>query len=47
MSLYPPRIPNPFSLADTNKLENSLAEAGFRDIHIETVIVTFEFESGD
>jgi len=43
----PPEVPNPFSLADTNKLENSLARAGFRDIHIDTVIVTFEFESGE
>jgi ubiquinone/menaquinone biosynthesis C-methylase UbiE len=40
-------VPNPFSLAETNKLENSLARAGFRDIHIDTVIVTFEFESGE
>jgi SAM-dependent methyltransferase len=42
MSGPPPGVPNPFSLADTNKLENSLAGAGFRDIHIDTVIVTFE-----
>jgi SAM-dependent methyltransferase len=47
MSAPLPGIPNPFSLADTNKLENSLARAGFRDIHIETVIVTFEFASGE
>ena len=46
MSVPPPGVPNPFSLADTNKLENSLARAGFRDIHIEAVIVTFEFKSG-
>ena len=42
-----PGTPNPFSLADTNKLENSLARAGFRDIHIDKIIVTFEFASGD
>jgi ubiquinone/menaquinone biosynthesis C-methylase UbiE/post-segregation antitoxin (ccd killing protein) len=47
ISAPPPGVPNPFSLADTNKLENSLARAGFRDIHIDTVIVTFEFESGE
>jgi ubiquinone/menaquinone biosynthesis C-methylase UbiE len=47
MSAPPPGVPNPFSLADTNKLENSLARAGFGDIHIDTVIVTFEFESGE
>lgn len=46
MSAPPPGVPNLFSLADTNKLENSLARAGFRDIHIDIVIVTFEFESG-
>jgi ubiquinone/menaquinone biosynthesis C-methylase UbiE len=43
----PDIIPNPFSLADTNKLENSLVKAGFGDIHSETVIVTFEFTSGE
>lgn len=47
MSVPPPGVPNPFSLADTNKLENSLARAGFRDIHVDRVIVTFEFESGE
>ncbi|HEU4822882.1 MAG TPA: methyltransferase domain-containing protein [Nitrososphaeraceae archaeon] len=47
MSAPPPGVPNPFSLADTNKLENSLARAGFRGIHIDTVIVTFEFKSGE
>ena len=47
MSSPPPGTPNPFSLADTNKLEYSLAKAGFRDMHIETVIVTFEFPSGE
>jgi ubiquinone/menaquinone biosynthesis C-methylase UbiE len=41
-----PGTPNPFSLSDTNKLENSLARAGFRDIHSNKVIVTFEFASG-
>jgi SAM-dependent methyltransferase len=47
VSAPPPGVPNPFSLADTNKLENSLAGTGFRDIHIDTVNVTFEFESGE
>jgi SAM-dependent methyltransferase len=46
-SLPPPGTPNPFGLADTNKLENSLARAGFGNIHIDKVIVTFEFSSGD
>src|SRR5215212_7035330 len=47
MTAAPSGVPNPFSLADKNKLENSLARTGFRDIHIETVIVTFEFKSGE
>jgi hypothetical protein len=46
MSAPPSGVPNPFRLADTNKLENYLVREGFRDIHIERVIVTFEFESG-
>ena len=46
MSVPPLGVPNPFSLSDKNKLENSLARAGFSDIHIDTEIVTFEFESG-
>jgi SAM-dependent methyltransferase len=47
MSAPPPGVPDPFSLADTSRLENSLAGAGFRDIHIDTVNVTFELESGE
>jgi SAM-dependent methyltransferase len=46
MSAPPQGVPNPFSLSDTSKLENSLDRAGFRDIDIDTEIVTFEFESG-
>jgi enediyne biosynthesis protein CalE5 len=43
----PPGTPNPFSLADTNRLGNYFVEAGFRDIQVETVVVTFEFASGE
>jgi enediyne biosynthesis protein CalE5 len=43
----PPGIPNPFSLADANKLETSLIEAGFRDVRSETIAVRFEFTSGE
>jgi enediyne biosynthesis protein CalE5 len=43
----PSGIPNPFTLADRNNLENSLVKSGFRDVHTETVIVTFEFTSGE
>lgn len=38
---------NPFSLANTKKLENSMMEAGFSDIQKEGVNVTFEFASGE
>jgi hypothetical protein len=47
MPAPPPGVPNPFSQADINKLEDSLAGAGFRDILIDTVTVTYEFESGE
>ena len=40
-------IPNPFSLADANKLEISLIKAGFRDVRSETIAVRFEFTSGE
>jgi enediyne biosynthesis protein CalE5 len=43
----PPSIPNPFSLADANKLETSLIEAGFSDVRSETIAVRFEFTSGE
>jgi enediyne biosynthesis protein CalE5 len=42
-----PSVPNPYSLADTNRLTNYLLGAGFRDIQVETVTVTFEFSSGE
>jgi protein-L-isoaspartate O-methyltransferase len=47
ISVPPTGVPNPFSLSDTNKLEDSLSRAGFRDIHSGTEIVTFGFESGE
>ena len=43
----PAGVPNPFSLADIKKLEKHLVKAGFSDVHIETVNVTFEFASGE
>ena len=42
-----PSVPNPFGLADKNRLSNSFLGAGFRDVGIETVTVTFEFSSGE
>lgn len=43
----PQGIPGPFSLADLNTFQNSLQQAGFTDIHSESVKVTFEFDSPD
>ena len=39
----PPNAPDPTKLADTSILERALAAAGFRDVTIERLIVTFEF----
>ncbi len=38
---------NPFSLAYTDRLENSLLKAGFTNVQTERLIVSFEFTSGD
>jgi hypothetical protein len=38
-----PGVVGPFSLADTSVLKDSLSKAGFRNIHIETQNVTFQF----
>ncbi len=43
----PPNAPDPLKLADPSILERSLAGAGFSDIAIERLIVTFEFPSPD
>ena len=43
----PPNAPGPMKLADTSILERALAAAGFRDVTIERLIVTFEFPSPD
>src|SRR5689334_15722204 len=42
-----PGTPNPFSLADTKRLENSMVETGFINVRKEKVDVTFEFASGE
>jgi ubiquinone/menaquinone biosynthesis C-methylase UbiE len=47
MAAPQPGTPNPFSLADTKRLENSMIEIGFIDMQKERVNVTFEFASGD
>ena len=43
----PPNAPDPTKLADTSILERALTAAGFRDVTIERLIVTFEFPSPD
>jgi enediyne biosynthesis protein CalE5 len=43
----PPNAPGPMKLADTSILERALASAGFYDVTIERLIVTFEFPSPD
>jgi enediyne biosynthesis protein CalE5 len=43
----PPNAPDPLKLADPSILEGALAGAGFSDIAIERLIVTFEFPSPD
>ncbi len=43
----PPNAPDPTKLADTSILERALAAAGFRDVTIERLIVTFEFPSAE
>jgi SAM-dependent methyltransferase len=43
----PPNAPDPLKLADTSILERALVAAGFRDVSIERLAVTFEFASAD
>ena len=43
----PPNAPDPLKLADTSILERALLVAGFHDVSIEQLEVTFEFASAD
>jgi len=43
----PPNAPDPLKLADSSILERALAGAGFREVKLERLIVTFEFPSAD
>ncbi len=44
---YDPAAPGPFFFADPNRLRSVLAEAGFRELHVEALEHTaLEFESG-
>jgi ubiquinone/menaquinone biosynthesis C-methylase UbiE len=46
-SLPPAGAPGPFSLSNENMLRNSLIESGFKDIIIERMDVTFNFDSAE
>jgi len=43
----PPGTPGPFSLSDENRLKNSLVISGFKDLSIERMNVSFDFDSPD
>jgi ubiquinone/menaquinone biosynthesis C-methylase UbiE len=43
----PPGTPGPFSLSDESTLKNSFMMSGFKDIIIERMKVSFEFDSPD
>ena len=40
-------MPGPFALADADALKRSLSKAGFRDIGVEMLRITFGFDSPD
>src|ERR671917_221389 len=41
----PPGTPGPFALADVEALKQLFTQAGFKDIKVETVQITFAFDS--
>jgi DUF438 domain-containing protein len=41
----PPGTPGPFALADVEALKQMVSQAGFKDIKVETVQITFAFDS--
>jgi SAM-dependent methyltransferase len=41
----PPGTPGPFALADAGTLKQLFSQAGFKDIKVETLQITFEFDS--
>ena len=42
-----PKVPGLFNLSDENVLKNSFVKSGFRDVSVERVSVTFEFDSAE
>ena len=43
----PPGTPGPFSLSDENSLKKSFITSGFKDLNIEKMNVSFDFDSPD
>ncbi|MEW6544602.1 MAG: methyltransferase domain-containing protein [Nitrospirota bacterium] len=43
----PPDVPGPFSLADVGVLERAFAQAGFREVRSEPLVLTFEWPSAE
>ena len=43
----PPGTPGPFSLSDESTLKNSFMMSGFKDLNIERMKVSFDFDSPD
>jgi enediyne biosynthesis protein CalE5 len=41
----PPRAPGPFALANDEALKQSFIQAGFEDIRVDKLQITFDFES--
>jgi hypothetical protein len=41
----PPRTPGPFALADAEALKKSFIQGGFKDIRIDMLQITFDFDS--
>lgn len=41
----PPGTPGPFALADEEALKQSFSQAGFKDIRVQTIRITFGFDS--
>lgn len=45
--LPPPGTPGPFALADTDALERSFKQAGFNEIRVEILDITFGFDAAE
>jgi SAM-dependent methyltransferase len=43
----PPDSMGPFSLADPEALKRTFTEAGFKDVHVESFLITFVFDFAD